>query len=45
MCAEPSDLKTCERILYRIRNDNGLNQGFKNEFEIFYQELLEFFNA
>lgn len=28
-----------------MRNDHSLNHNFKNEFEIFYSELKEFFNA
>ncbi len=45
-CAEPSDLKTCEEILFnRIHPNSDLSSDFKREFEIFYEELKEFFNA
>ena len=44
-CADPNDLKTCEEILNRIRPDNSLSGDFKHQFEIFYSELREFFNA
>ena len=43
-CAEPSDLKTCEELINRVRNGD-YNQDFKKQFEIFYEELKEFFNA
>jgi phosphoglucan,water dikinase len=43
-CAEPSDLKTCEELINRVRNGD-YNQDFKQQFEIFYEELKEFFNA
>ena len=42
--AEPSDLKTCEELINRVRGGD-YNQDFKREFEIFYEELKEFFNA
>ena len=29
----------------RIRNDNNLSYDFRQEFEKFYKELKEFFNA
>lgn len=45
-CAEPSDLKTCEELINRVRNGGSqYNDNFKKEFEIFYEELKEFFNA
>ena len=45
-CAEPGDLKTCEDILFnRIRPNPDINPAFKHEFEVFYIELKEFFNA
>lgn len=34
--AEPTDLKTCENLLARIRPDHSLSSDFKREFEIFY---------
>ena len=43
-CAEPSDLKTCENLIERVRAGD-YNQDFKEQFEIFYKELKEFFNA
>lgn len=43
-CAEPSDLKTCEELIQRVRNGD-YNHDFKQQFEIFYEELKEFFNA
>ena len=43
-CAEPSDLKTCEELINQVRNGN-YNQDFRNQFDIFYEELKEFFNA
>lgn len=43
--ADPSDLVTCESLLRRIRPDQSLSADFKREFEIFYAELKEFFNA
>jgi phosphoglucan,water dikinase len=44
-CADPGDLKTCEELIQRVRPDHSLSQDFKREFEIFYKELQEFFNA
>lgn len=43
-CAEPSDLKTCEELINRVRHGD-YNSNFKEQFEIFYEELKEFFNA
>lgn len=43
-CAEPSDLKTCEELINQVRNGN-YNSDFRHQFEIFYEELKEFFNA
>lgn len=43
-CAEPSDLKTCEELINRVRHGD-YNHDFKSQFEIFYEELKEFFNA
>ena len=43
-CAEPNDLKTCENLIERVRAGD-YNQDFKEQFEIFYKELKEFFNA
>eukprot|EP00347_Sterkiella_histriomuscorum_P002420 403368223 len=43
-CADPGDLKTCEELIQRVRNGN-YSGDFKNQFEIFYEELKEFFNA
>lgn len=43
-CAEPSDLKTCEELINRVRHGD-YNSDFKHQFEIFYEELKEFFNA
>ena len=43
-CAEPSDLKTCEELINRVRHGD-YNGDFKQQFEIFYTELKEFFNA
>jgi hypothetical protein len=37
-------LKTCEDIIRRVRT-GGYSQGFKEQLEIFYEELKEFFNA
>jgi phosphoglucan, water dikinase len=42
--ADPGDLKTCEELINRVRN-GSYSQAFRNEFEIFYEELKEFFNA
>jgi phosphoglucan,water dikinase len=42
--ADPGDLKTCEELINRVRSGN-YSQAFRNEFEIFYEELKEFFNA
>lgn len=44
-CADPNDLRTCEDLIARVRPDHSLSQSFKSEFEIFYSELKEFFNA
>ena len=44
-CADPGDLKTCERLMDRIRPDHSLSGDFKHQMEIFYGELKEFFNA
>ena len=44
-CADPGDLRTCENIINRIRPDHSLSSDFKNQMEIFYGELKEFFNA
>lgn len=43
-CAEPSDMKTCEELIARVRSGN-YNSDFKHQFELFYEELKEFFNA
>ena len=37
-------MKTCEELINRVRGGD-YNQDFKREFEIFYEELKEFFNA
>ncbi|TNV84808.1 hypothetical protein FGO68_gene14813 [Halteria grandinella] len=42
--ADPGDLKTCEELIGRVRN-GGYSAAFASEFEIFYEELKEFFNA
>jgi len=42
--ASPDDLKTCEYLIDKIKNEN-YSQDFKKEFFIFYDELKEFFNA
>ena len=39
-------MKTCEEIWFnRNRLNPEISSAFKHEFEIFYQELKEFFNA
>ena len=43
-CAEPSDLKTCEELIERVRKGN-YSREFCAQFEIFYEELKDFFNA
>lgn len=43
-CADPGDLKTCEELIWKARNGN-YSEAFKYEFEQFYVELKEFFNA
>jgi len=43
--ADPGDLKTCEELINRTRQWHGLSDGFRHEFETFYVELKEFFNA
>jgi phosphoglucan,water dikinase len=42
--ADPGDLRTCEQIIARVRNGNYSGE-FKEQLEIFYEELKEFFNA
>jgi phosphoglucan,water dikinase len=42
--ADPGDLKTCEELIHKMRNGQ-YSEAFKKEFEIFYEELKEFFNA
>lgn len=44
-CADPGDLVTCERLIQKVRRENCYSQAFVHEFEIFYKELKEFFNA
>lgn len=45
-CAGPEDLKTSEEILARITlPGSDYSPDFVNQFEIFHQELSEFFNA
>jgi len=44
-CADPGDLVTCERLIQKCRNANCYSEHFMREFEIFYKELKEFFNA
>ncbi|CDW77583.1 water chloroplastic-like [Stylonychia lemnae] len=43
-CADPGDLKTCEELIQRVRSGNYSGE-FKQQFELFYEELKEFFNA
>ena len=44
--AGPEDLVTAKRILDKIDSDpRGYSSDFITEYKIFYQELLEFFNA
>ncbi len=42
--ADPGDLKTCEDIINRVRSGQYSHE-FKQQLEIFYEELKEFFNA
>lgn len=42
--ADPGDLRTCEELIGRVRAGQ-YSEGFRSEFEIFYEELKEFFNA
>ena len=44
-CAEPSDMKTCERIVHAVNTRGDCNDNFRHEMNIFYAELKEFFNA
>jgi phosphoglucan,water dikinase len=45
-CAGPEDLKTSEEILARITQPGAdYSREFVHQFEIFHQELCEFFNA
>lgn len=45
-CAGPEDLKTSEEILTRITQPGAdYAPDFVNQFELFHQELSEFFNA
>eukprot|EP00744_Colponema_vietnamica_P003379 GILI01005188.1.p1 GENE.GILI01005188.1~~GILI01005188.1.p1 ORF type:complete len:913 (+),score=252.13 GILI01005188.1:91-2829(+) len=45
-CAGPEDLRTCESILRRITAPGAQYSGdFVHQFQIFHQELREFFNA
>ena len=43
-CCDPGDLKTCEELITRARQ-GSYSPAFVQEFEIFYEELKEFFNA
>eukprot|EP00419_Tripos_fusus_P077516 CAMPEP_0172902376 /NCGR_PEP_ID=MMETSP1075-20121228/168270_1 /TAXON_ID=2916 /ORGANISM="Ceratium fusus, Strain PA161109" /LENGTH=71 /DNA_ID=CAMNT_0013758953 /DNA_START=55 /DNA_END=266 /DNA_ORIENTATION=+ len=38
-------METCHKLIERCRRENCYSAGFMNEFEIFYVELKEFFNA
>ena len=38
-------MKTCEELIGQIRHRGDCNGDFKNQMEIFYSELKEFFNA
>jgi hypothetical protein len=38
-------MKTCERIVHAVNSRGDCNQDFKNQINIFYGELKEFFNA
>ena len=42
--ADPGDLRTCEQIIARVRSGN-YSGALKEQLEIFYDELKEFFNA
>jgi phosphoglucan,water dikinase len=45
-CAGPEDLQTAAEILNRITAiDADFSEGFVHEFQIFYAELQDFFNA
>ncbi|MCK5341493.1 MAG: hypothetical protein KAJ60_10480, partial [Desulfobulbaceae bacterium] len=45
-CAGPEDLATSEKILQRITAGHGeYSSDFVEQFKIFHEELLEFFNA
>lgn len=45
-CADPEDLRTSENILVRITAVHGEYSGaFVEQFQIFHEELLDFFNA
>ena len=42
--ASPDDLIVCEYFINKIKDEN-YSDDFKNEFNIFYEELKEFFNS
>ena len=42
--ASPDDLLVCEYFINKIKNENYSDE-FKNQFNIFYEELKEFFNS
>eukprot|EP00445_Apocalathium_hangoei_P005143 CAMPEP_0203859482 /NCGR_PEP_ID=MMETSP0359-20131031/11872_1 /ASSEMBLY_ACC=CAM_ASM_000338 /TAXON_ID=268821 /ORGANISM="Scrippsiella Hangoei, Strain SHTV-5" /LENGTH=1030 /DNA_ID=CAMNT_0050776405 /DNA_START=114 /DNA_END=3206 /DNA_ORIENTATION=- len=44
-CADPGDMVTCHNLIEKCRKANCYPESFMREFEIFYKELKEFFNA
>eukprot|EP00429_Kryptoperidinium_foliaceum_P066032 CAMPEP_0176058618 /NCGR_PEP_ID=MMETSP0120_2-20121206/29207_1 /TAXON_ID=160619 /ORGANISM="Kryptoperidinium foliaceum, Strain CCMP 1326" /LENGTH=1037 /DNA_ID=CAMNT_0017392147 /DNA_START=62 /DNA_END=3175 /DNA_ORIENTATION=+ len=44
-CADPGDMVTCHNLIEKCRRENRYSGAFMHEFETFYKELKEFFNA